>query len=174
MQQSDNRVCLKELCLLTLVSAGRLCAAELAVGLLSQFCSALSLPTVNQWEFAWGKNKQTPSIWPFNIFALSFCWMLSKVNLLKGFWKDASSSQLCLSNMDNLHQFCALGFSLQPAFIGVLTACKFSLCCSACKLTLCLGLAVNELLSAWCRYWAFALKQTPERTDFLRTDNWGG
>lgn len=142
MQQSDSRVYLKELCLLTLVSARRQRAAELAVGLLSQFCSALTLPAVNQWEFAWGKNKQTPSIWPFNIFALSFCWMLSKVNVLKGFWKDTSSSQLCLSNMGNLHQLCALGFSFQPEFIGVLTTSKCSLCCSACSWH-----------SAWVQLW---------------------
>lgn len=48
VQQAENRVYLAELCLLTLVSAGRLCVAVLVEGLLHQLCSALTLPIVNQ------------------------------------------------------------------------------------------------------------------------------
>lgn len=45
--QAEQRVYLEELCLSTLVSAGRLRASVLAVGL-RPLCSALALPTVNQ------------------------------------------------------------------------------------------------------------------------------
>ena len=48
VRQAESGVYLEELCLLSLVSAGRLHASVLAMGLLRQLCSGLTLPTVNQ------------------------------------------------------------------------------------------------------------------------------